>query len=241
MRSILFAVCCLSLLASACTSYKAQEVPFRAPSAYGNMQAVAGAEVAAQAFSDNAAAKQAFGFDIRSAGLLPVQVVIDNGPGAALMVVPEQTFLIDAEGNLWNLLDSRTAYQRVESSSEYARIAKGGGRGALLGSAGGAVLGAAIGILTGENIGSAALAGGALGGAGGAVVGGTQAGTSTDASRQIARDLASKELVNQAVQPGDLATGFLFFPGEAASASQLRMQLKEEQTGRVHKVLLPLK
>jgi hypothetical protein len=234
-------ICCFLLLFStSCTSYKSQEVSFRPPAAYGNMQVVDGAEVAAQAYVDKGAAKQAFGFDIRSAGLLPVQVIIDNGSHASLAVVPEQTFLIDSEGNLWNLLDSRTAYQRVENSSEYARIAKGGGKGALLGGVGGAMLGAAIGILTGENVGTAALAGGALGGAGGAVVGGTQAGTSDEATRQISRDLASKQLVNQAVQPGDLAMGFLFFPGEATSAVQLRMQLKEEQNGRVHKVMLPL-
>ncbi len=233
--------CCLILpLATSCTSYKSQQVPFRPPASYANRQTIAGAEIAAQAYVDKALAKDAFGFDIRSAGLLPVQVVIDNGPGAALTVVPDQTFLIDADGNLWNLLDSRTAYQRVEKSSEYARIAKGGGKGALLGGAGGAVLGAAIGILTGENVASAAFKGAAVGGAGGAVVGGAQAGASDEAGRQIARDLADKQLVNQAVQPDSLAMGFLFFPGEAASAVQLRLQLKEEQTGLVHKVLLPL-
>jgi hypothetical protein len=240
-RSLLIHFCCLAfVLTTSCTSYKSQQTSFRPPAAYGNMQVAAGAEIAAQAYVDKGVAKEAFGFDIRSAGLLPVQVVIDNGPKAALTLVSEQTFLVDSEGNLWNLLDSRTAYQRVEKSSEYARIAKGGGKGALLGGAGGAVLGAAIGILTGENVASAAFKGAAVGGAGGAVVGGAQAGTSEDASRQISRDLADKQLVNQSVQPDTLATGFLFFPGEATSAVQLRLQLKEEHSGLVHKVVLPL-
>lgn len=242
-RKILLFFGLLVLLVSAmpaCTSYKSQEVAFRPPSAYGNMQLVAGAQVAAQSYADSTAAKQAFGFDIRSAGLLPVQVVIDNGGGSALDVVPEQTFLVDADGNLWSLLDSRTAYQRVEKSSEYARIAKGSGKGSLLGGAGGAAIGAAIGILTGENVGSAAFKGAAVGAAGGAVVGGTQANTSGDAGRQIGRDLATKQLVNQAVQPDSLANGFLFFPGEASSAAQLRLQLRETQSGLVHKVMIPL-
>jgi hypothetical protein len=239
--TLLTVLCFLALpLTTACTSYKSQQASFRPPAAHANKQVVAGAEIAAQAYVDKTAAKEVFGFDIRSAGLLPVQVVIDNGPRGALTVVPDQTFLVDADGNLWNLLDSRTAYQRVEQSSEYARIAKGGGKGALLGGAGGAVLGAAIGILTGENIGSAAFKGAAVGGAGGAVVGGTQAGTSDEAGRQIARDLAEKQLVNQAVQPDSLAMGFLFFPGEATSAAQLRMQLQEVRSGQVHKVLFPL-
>lgn len=243
LRKTLLFIGMLALLVgtmSACTSYKSQEVSFRPPTAYGNMQMVADAQVAAQSYADSSAAKQAFGFDIRSAGLLPVQVIIDNGGGSALDIVPEQTFLVDAEGNLWSLLDSRTAYQRVEKSSEYARIAKGSGKGSLLGGAGGAAIGAAIGILTGDNVASAAFKGAAVGAAGGAVVGGTQANTSGDASRQIGRDLASKQLVNQAVQPGSLANGFLFFPGEAPSAAQLRLQVRETQSGLVHKVLITL-
>lgn len=225
----------------ACTSYKSREVPFRLPAAYSNMQVVDGAQVAAQAYADKGAAKEVFGFDIRAAGLLPVQVVFDNAGDHGLSVVPEQTFLVDDEGSLWNLLDRRAAYQRVESSSEYATIAKGAGKGGMLGAAGGALVGAAIGILSGHNVGDAALKGGAIGGAGGAVIGGSQAGTSGEAGRQIARDLANKELENRTVAPGTLGRGFLFFPGEAASASALRLQMKEADSGKLHTVTLSLK
>ncbi len=236
------ASCGLSLLLVlvGCTTYRSQEVPFRSPASYGNMQRVAGAQLASKAYVDKAEASEAFGFDIRSAGLLPVQVVFDNQGSTALTIVPEQSFLIDTEGNLWNLLDSRTAYTRIEKSSEYARIAKGGGKGAMLGAAGGAVLGAAIGILSGENVGSALFKGAAVGGAGGAVVGGAQGATDDDAGRQIARDLANKSLINQGIQPGSIAHGFLFFPGEASSAAQLRLQVSEVATGLVHTVVMSL-
>jgi len=230
----------LALLVSGCVRYRSQVVPFRAPSSYANMQVVVDTQVAAQAYADKAAARQVFGFDVRGAGLLPVQVIMQNDGQQSLAVMPEQSFLLDAEGNLWPLLDSATAYRRVEESSEYSRIARGGGRGALLGAAGGAVLGTAIGILTGENIGSAAFKGAAVGGGGGAVVGGAGALGSDEAGRQIARDLAAKQLVNQAVPPGNLAQGFLFFPGEATSASQLRLQLRAMPSGTVHTVILPL-
>lgn len=223
-----------------CTSYKSQEVPFRLPAAAANMQVVAGAQVAAEGFADEGEAKKLFGFNIRDAGLLPVQVIVDNQGSHGLTVVPEQTFLIDADGNMWNLLDRRTAYQRVEKSSEYARIGKGAGRGGMLGAAGGAVVGAALGILTGEDVGTAATKGAAVGGAGGAVIGGTQSATSPEAGREISRDLANKELENRTMQPGMLARGFLFFPGEAPSASGLRLQLKEEDTGKIHTVILSL-
>ncbi len=229
-----------SLLSVSCTTYKSQEVPFRHPSAYAGMKTVAGAQVAADDFADERAAKEAFGFNVREAGLLPVQVIVDNAGTHPLLLVPEQTFLVDAQGNMWNLMDSRTAYERVEQSTEYGRIAKGAGRTGLLGAAGGAVIGAAIGVLTGENVGTAATKGAALGGAGGAVVGGAQAGYGEDAGQQIARDLANKQLENQAIQPGDMGRGFLFFPGEAPSAVQLRLQLKETDTGATHTLMLPL-
>ncbi len=233
-------VACVISLVFGCASYKSQELSFKPPSAYPGMQNVAGAQVAAQSFADKAAAKQAFGFDIRSAGLLPVQIIVDNRGSHGLEIVPGQTFLIDAQGNYWNLLESRTAYQRIEKSSEYGTIAKGAGKGSLLGATGGALLGAAIGVLTGENVGSAAVKGAAVGGAGGAVIGGAQAGTSDETGREISRDLANKQLENRVIQPGALGRGFLFFPGEAPSALELRVQFREKDTGTLHNLVLAL-
>lgn len=228
------------LTAFGCAPYKSQEVSFRHPSAYPGMQSVAGALIAAESFNDSNQARQAFGFDIRGAGLLPVQVVVDNTGPEALLLVPDQTFLIDAQGRMWNLLDSRTAYQRVESSSEFAAIAKEAGRGSVLGAAGGALIGAAVGIVTGSNVLEALGKGAAVGAAGGAVLGGAGATTSDEPGRQISRDLATKQLENKAIQSGDLARGFLFFPNEAGTASQLRLQIRETGTGQTHTLLFPL-
>lgn len=239
MTSIIAAVA-LALALGACASYKSQEVPFRPPAAYAGMQVIAGAQVAAQGYGDVAEAKNAFGFDIRSAGLLPVQLVMDNQGTHPLEIVAEQTFLVDTQGNYWNLLDRKTAYQRVEGSTDYARMGKGAGKGTLLGAAGGAVLGAAIGILTGENVGEAIGKGAAVGAAGGAVIGAAQAGTSGEEERKISTDLANKSLQNRSIQPGMLGRGFLFFPGEAPTAKALRLQLKETDTGNVHTVMLAL-
>lgn len=230
----------LLLVTVACTPYRSQEVGFRHPAAYPGMQTVAGAQVAAEDYDERKTAREAFGFDIREVGILPVQVIVDHAGQHPLVIVPEQTFLIDDQGRLWNMLDRRTAYERMEKSTEYARIASGAGRRGLLGAAGGALVGAALGVLTGENVGTAATRGAAVGAAGGAVFGGIEAGASPDAERQIARDLASKELENRTIEPGNLARGFLFFPGEAPSAGQLRLQLKEVDTGQVHTVLLAL-
>ena len=104
---------------SACSTYKSQEVPFKPPAAYPGMQVVAGAQVAAEAYSESASARENFGFDIRGAGILPVQVIIDNLGIHPLLIVPDQTFLVDNEGRYWNVLDNRTAYERLEKRSEF--------------------------------------------------------------------------------------------------------------------------
>lgn len=230
----------LPLLAAlaACTFYESREVAFRPPDQIANVQHVGGARVAAEQYADQAVAKEQFGFDIRRAGLLPVQVVIDNRGPQRFEVVPEQTFLVDAAGGYWNLLDRKTAYQRVESSSEYGTITRGAAKSGMWGAAAGALAGAAIGILAGENVAEAAGKGAAFGAAGGAIYGGAQAGSSEGAGRQISRDLANKSLENRVVEPGNLARGFLFFPGEAPSAGQLRLQLRDTLSGQTYTATL---
>lgn len=234
------ALLALLLMISGCVAYRSREVSFRHPSAYANMQFVSGAQVAAESHADPQQAKEVFGFDIRSTGILPIQVIIDNAGEQELQIVPSQTFLINGTGEMWNLLSGSAAYGRLEKSTEYARIIEGGGKGAIFGAAGGALLGAAIGVLTGENVGTALAKGAALGGAGGATIGGIQGGVSDDVGRQISRDLANKELQNKVVAPGSIANGFLFFPGEAPSAKTLRLQLQEVRTGVTHTLFFPL-
>lgn len=230
----------LMLFISACTRYESREVSFRPPAQYASFEVVAGAQVAAEGYSDSQKAEDVFGFDIRKAGLLPVQVVIENSGRNRLELVPEQTFLVDSTGGFWELLDRRTAYKRVESSSEFATILEGGAKKSFLGAAAGALVGLAIGVLDGGDIGNDIGRGAAVGAAGGALLGGVDAGTSGDQGRQIARDLANKQLDNRVVEPGTLGHGFLFFPGEAPDVSQLRLRLRNSDTGEEFTInLLP--
>jgi hypothetical protein len=55
-----------------------------------------------------------------------------------------------------------------------------------------------------------------------------------NARREIINDLREKSLQNVPVGPQSIASGFLFFPGEAGSAGQLRLQLKEKETENIH-------
>ena len=79
-----------------------------------------------------------------------------------------QTFLEDADGNLWPILNREIAYERATKFSQTKQIFKEGAYGGFLGATAGAVIGAAVGIVTGENVGEAAGKGAAAGAAVGA-------------------------------------------------------------------------
>jgi hypothetical protein len=229
----------LLLALSGCsTAYKAKPLPFKAPTAYGNSVNLNGAQIGARAFVDSQEARKAFGFDIRGAGMLPVQIAFDNQGPHALEINPSQTFLEDTEGNLWPILTDHFAYERATRYARTNKIFKEGAYSGFLGATAGAIIGAAVGIVTGDDVLRRAGEGAAIGGAGGAVIGGASAADSRDARNMIVRDLKGKSLENKSVAPGVLAHGIIFFPGEAKSARQLRLQLRERETGKIHTVFL---
>ncbi len=222
------------------TSYKAKPLPFKAPSSYPNAVEVGGATVAAQAYADPQKAEEAFGFNIRGAGMLPVQVIFDNQGPHSLKILPEQTFLEDETGNLWPILEEQMAYDRATKYSQTKQVFKEGAYAGFLGATAGAIIGAAVGIVAGQGLGEAIGKGAAVGAAAGATLGGAKGYASNEAPRAIINDLNRKSLENKAIKPGSLAFGFIFFPGEAPSAKRLRIQLMETDTGKVYSVQFPL-
>jgi hypothetical protein len=239
MKNI-FSLAGVLLLTIACaTAYKATPLPFRAPASYPNATLVEGAMVGAEAFSDPKKAEEAFGFDIRGAGMLPVQIVFENEGARSFRINAEQTFLEDEAGNLWPILTDRIAYDRATKHSQTQQIVREGAYSGALGAAAGAIIGAAIGIVAGEGVGSALGKGAAVGAAAGAVMGGARGYGSDEARRTVVGDLRQKSLENKPIGKG-LSYGVLFFPGEAKSARQLRLQLKETDTGKTHVLRLNL-
>jgi uncharacterized protein YcfJ len=189
--------------------------------------------VVARAYLNPEAAREAFGFDIRGAGLLPVQFVVDNQSGSKVAVEPQQTLLLDREGNAWPLLSAQRASERVRSSVAAGESIKSGARSSLLTGLAGAVAGAAVGIVTGENVAESAGKGAAAGAALGGISGG--AARYANVGQDIQSDLEDKSLADRLIRPGELAYGFLFFPGkdEAGSVSSLRLALKVGDNTRV--------
>jgi hypothetical protein len=223
----------LFLVAACATAYQATPLPFRAPSSYPNATQVEQAVVGARAFTDPKKAQEAFGFDVRGAGMLPVQLAIENEGNRSYRINPEQTFLEDEAGNLWPILSDKLAYDRASKYSKTNEIFKEGAYAGFLGATAGAVIGAAIGIVAGEAVGSSMGKGAAVGAAAGATMGGIKGYNSDDARQSVVNDLQQKSLENKPIGRG-LSYGVIFFPGEAKSAKQLRLQLREVETGRSH-------
>jgi len=228
----------LALTFTGCESYKQQVVPFKLPTAYPNVTTVADAQIAAQAYEDSKQAEEAFGFDIRGAGVLPVKVVFDNTGTHTLEIVTEQTFLVDSDNNLWPILDQNMAYDRISKKTELGKVAPEAAKGALLAGAAGAIIGAAVGIVTGGGVGQAIGKGAAVGAAAGATIGGAKGLSDHDVQMQIRDDLDSRSLKRKAVPPRQVAHGFIFFPGEAKNAREIRLFLKATDTGQTYPLSL---
>jgi len=230
----------LILLASGCAKYERQVVPFQLPSAMPNATQVSGATLAAKAYNDKKSAEAAFGFDILSTGVYPVQVVFDNKGAHPIEIVPNQTFLTDVENQTWPILDASLAYDRIYKKTEHGNVAPEAGKAAVIGGAAGAIIGAAVGIVAGRSVGEYAGKGAAAGAAGGVLLGGSKGLTEKDPAREIRQDLQERSLENRAVKPSEIAYGFIFFPGESKKAREIRLQVKEVDTGKVHVLNLPL-
>lgn len=234
----IFTIFLAVLWLAGCTTYERQVVPFKMPSAYPNATAVAAATIAAKAYDNPEEATAAFGFDIRGAGILPVQVIFDNAGGHPLEVLTEKTFLVDEEANLWPILDQRMAYDRLSAKTELGKVAPEAAKGGFLGGAAGAVIGAAIGIVTGQNVAAAAGKGAAVGAAAGITMGGARGLGESDVRQQIQEDLRNRSLARRAIAPHETAHGFIFYPGEAKKPKELRISIQEVDTKKVYPLIL---
>lgn len=223
---------------AACASYERKVVPFKMPAAYPNATAVADATIAARAYDNGEEASAAFGFDIRGAGILPVQVIFDNTGNHPLEILTDKTLLVDVENNLWPILDQGLAYDRLSGKTELGKVAPEAAKSGLLAGAAGAVIGAAIGIVTGQNVAVAAGKGAAIGAAAGITMGGAKGLDDSDVRQQIREDLQNRTLEKRAIAPSEVAHGFIFFPGEAKKAKELRISIRATDTKQVYPLIM---
>lgn len=230
-HALLLVVTLLSL--AGCSTYGDRVAPLPVPGQQANAVTVNGAAVVARAYIDRDAASGAFGFDVRKAGLLPVQFVLDNQSGQPVSISSREALLIDNAGNAWPILSGDKATTRVRETVRAGESIASGAKTSLLTGLAGAIAGAAIGVVTGGDVTEATGRGAAAGAAVGALGGGAKRYAEID--REVSQDMLERSLTQRAIAPGALAHGFLFFPGkdtEAASVQSLRLTLKFEDETR---------
>ena len=220
--------------------YKDRVAPVSLPDNFSNMVVVGdGLKISAIAFLDPKQAEGVFGFNVRKAGLLPVQLTLQNDGSMDAQVVANQTFLVDRQNNAWPVATLERTYERTKSYVDIGETAKSAAKPSLLLGAAGAIAGMAIGIVTGNNVGESMGKGAVLGTAAGAIAGGAKG--YGDAKDKLRDDLYSKSLKNSVILPGQIAYGVLFFPGmpeEAQSAKELRLQVNVGGRGQIVKIYL---
>ncbi|MDH4322021.1 MAG: hypothetical protein OEV73_11060 [Desulfobulbaceae bacterium] len=225
-----------------CT-YRDRVAPITLPDNNRGITVGDGLKISGYAITDPKEAEKALGFNAIKAGLLAVRVTFQNDGSETATVNPDQTFLIDSANNAWPILSQRQAAERAEKHVDIGETARGSAKPAFLLGAAGAVAGAAIAIVTGENVGEAMGKGAAVGAAGGAILGGAAA--YADTHDRIRKEMNEKGLHNDVIQPGEIAYGFLFFPGtvgeEAKDAVELRLSLALGGKGRQQTVKLDLR
>ncbi len=210
---------------NACSTYGDKVAPIPLPSEQTGGLEVNDVGLYAEAYLERDAAEHAFGFDIRGSGVLPVRFVLDNQSAGNIEIRGDQTFLIDAENQAWPLLTYDQAYRRVNQHVELGETAKGAAKPAVLLAATGAIVGAAVGVVTGDSAAEGAGRGAAAGAAAGAVIGGAK--RYQEIGQEIREDLAHHSFDNRSIETGEIAHGFLFFPGdqEISSLNSLRVSI----------------
>ena len=216
---------------TSCT-YRDRVAPIKLPESSPSMVVVNGLKISATAYLDEDAAAAIYGYDIRKAGILPVQLTFENDGTQIARINPRQTFLIDNENNAWPVLSLEKTHQRTSKYVDIGETVKGAGKPALKMGAAGAIAGLAAGIVSGNNIGESMATGAVIGAAGGAIVGGAEA--SQSQNKTIKQDLSEKTVKNDPILPGRLGYGTMFFPGnrdsEAKTAHRLRLNISFDET-----------
>ncbi|MEN8142599.1 MAG: hypothetical protein ABFQ82_03255 [Thermodesulfobacteriota bacterium] len=226
-RLSIFISCLIAALIFSSCTYRDRVAPIKLPETSPSLVVINGLKISATAYLDANDAADVYGYDIRKAGILPVQLTFQNDGSQAARINPRQTFLIDEQNNAWPVLSLDKTHQRTSKYVDIGETVKGAGKPSLLMGAAGAVAGLAAGIVSGNNIGESMGKGAVLGAAGGAIIGGAEA--SQKQSRTIRQDLAEKTVKNDPILPGQLGYGTMFFPGnrgsEAETAQRLRLTL----------------
>ncbi|MDR2386356.1 MAG: hypothetical protein LBE80_02065 [Deltaproteobacteria bacterium] len=215
------------LIAAACAPrYEFKPVPIRPLEGYSNLINFNGGLVGAHAVYDSKEVVKFFGFDLKKAGVIPIQLSVKNNLPQESLILAKAN-LLDAEGLLWEVLPSDVVVRRIDEHTSGGLSGDQGLRRSLLWGLAGGVLGAAIGVASGTSVAEAAGKGAAVGAAIGVTSSIAQAGTDTSSDAgEIQRDFSTRDIDHATIKAGETVNGLLYFPAESAQPKRLKLTFK---------------
>ena len=229
----------LTVAVTACAPrYEFRPIPVRPIAGYANRTSIPEGQVGAVAYSQSSQLKAIFGFDLKKAGVLPVQARIDNDSANATLVLVE-ALVTGRDGQSWEPLPSSVVYDRLDRYTGGGLSGEQGVRRTLLWGLAGGIVGAAVGVVSGSNVGAAAGKGAAIGGAMGAASAIISPSVDeNDSMMSIQRDFSGRSLDHASVPPQASANGLLYFPAECQDPIRLSLTIRSGSETR--QVELPL-
>ncbi|MDR2368542.1 MAG: hypothetical protein LBF58_10645 [Deltaproteobacteria bacterium] len=216
----------IMLATAACAPrYEFKPIPVRSLEGFGNRIDFGAGLVGAHAIYDPKELTRFFGFDLKKAGVVPVQIAVKNNQPQATLALTKAT-LLDAEGLLWEVLPPSVVVRRINEHTSGGLSGEQGARRTLLWGLAGGILGATIGVVSGSSVGEAAAKGAAVGGAVGATSSIVQASSETSDAGDIQKDFATRDMDHATVSPGDTANGLLYFPSEISQPKRLNLTFR---------------
>ena len=165
--------------------------------------------------------------------IVPVDISAANGTDEPYLLVPNQVFAIDEQGQRILPVTPAEAIQEAGDADALKAGLTGAAKNAAVGLVAGAVIGAAVGVVAGALIGAPA-AGAAYGAAMGGGVGAAEAGVFGGVQGQVAAQQdAQTQITSLALQSSELnpnfsANGYVFFPKGNYQSVQMTL-LNEER------------
>lgn len=165
--------------------------------------------------------------------IVPVDISAANGTDEPYLLVPNQVFAIDQQGQRILPLTPAEAIQEAGDADSLKAGLTGAAKNAAVGLVAGAVIGAAIGVAAGALVGEpgagavyGAALGGGVGGAEAGVLGGVQGQVAAHEDAQV--QITSLALQSEELNPNFSANGFVFFPKGEYQSVQMTL-LNEER------------
>jgi hypothetical protein len=218
-------ILCMVLAVTACAPrYEFKAIPMRPIDNYANSTRFQDGRAGAMAFFESRDVTKVFGFDLKRAGVIPVQVTLQNDAQDGGLTLASATIL-DSDSLLWTVLPSDVVYQRIDEHTSGGLSGEQGVRRSLLWGLAGGIIGAAVGVATGSSVAEGAGKGAAVGVALGTVSSIGQNSVS-GSEGDIVRDFSSRSLDHATVAAGESANGMLYFPAEASRPVSLNLTMR---------------